>query len=115
MRTIEALGVDAIVLRARQDGAAEQAAAALECPLINAGAGTQEHPTQGLLDAYVVAEAHGRLDSFDLSDLTYAIVGDVVAVEGTEPRGDGLALVEGSSVRKVSSAGQPFPASGREG
>jgi len=35
--------------------------------------------------------------------------GDVVAVEGTEPRGDGLALVEGSSVRKVASAGQAFP------
>jgi hypothetical protein len=35
--------------------------------------------------------------------------GDVVAVEGTEPRGDGLALVEGSSVRKVASAGQPAP------
>jgi hypothetical protein len=33
--------------------------------------------------------------------------GDVVAVEGTEPRGDGLALVEGSSVRKVASAGSP--------
>jgi SAM-dependent methyltransferase len=35
--------------------------------------------------------------------------GDVVAVEGTEPRGDGLALVEGSSVRKVAAAGQPLP------
>src|SRR4029450_3307163 len=40
--------------------------------------------------------------------------GEVVAVEGTESRGDGVALVEGSSVRKVASAGQPFP-SGREG
>jgi aspartate carbamoyltransferase catalytic subunit len=77
VRTIEALGVDAIVLRARQDGAAEEAARALGCPLINAGAGTQEHPTQGLLDAYVLAEAHGRLDTFDLSGLTLAIVGDV--------------------------------------
>jgi len=38
--------------------------------------------------------------------------GDVVAVEGTEPRGDGLALVEGSSARKVASAGQPVPPSG---
>ena len=35
--------------------------------------------------------------------------GDVVAVEGTEPRGDGLALVEGSSVRKVAAAGQALP------
>jgi len=35
--------------------------------------------------------------------------GDLVAVDGTEPRGDGLALVEGSTVRKVASAGQPVP------
>src|SRR5215468_10347760 len=35
--------------------------------------------------------------------------GDLVAVDGTEPRGDGLALVEGGTVRKVASAGQPFP------
>jgi ribosomal protein RSM22 (predicted rRNA methylase) len=41
--------------------------------------------------------------------------GDVVAVEGTEPRGNGLALVEGSSVRRVASAGQPFPSPAREG
>ncbi len=38
--------------------------------------------------------------------------GDVVAVEGTEARGDGLALVEGSTVRKVASAGQPVAADG---
>jgi len=40
--------------------------------------------------------------------------GDVVAVEGTEPRGDGLALVEGSSVRKVAAAGQEVRAAPRE-
>ena len=41
--------------------------------------------------------------------------GDVVAVEGTEPRGDGLALVEGSSVRKVAAAGQEVRAAPRDG
>ncbi len=40
--------------------------------------------------------------------------GDVVAVEGTEPRGDGLALGEGSSVRKVAAAGQALPPPARE-
>lgn len=40
--------------------------------------------------------------------------GDVVAVEGTEPRGDGLALVEGSAVRKVAAAGQEVRAAPRE-
>lgn len=38
--------------------------------------------------------------------------GDVVAIEGTEPRGDGLALVEGSSVRRVVAAGQALPPPG---
>jgi SAM-dependent methyltransferase len=41
--------------------------------------------------------------------------GDVVAVDGTEPRGDGLALVEGSSVRKVAAAGQEVRGTPREG
>ncbi|MGZ6139314.1 MAG: small ribosomal subunit Rsm22 family protein [Myxococcaceae bacterium] len=41
--------------------------------------------------------------------------GDVVALEGTEPRGDGLALVEGSSVRKVAAAGQEVRAASRDG
>jgi aspartate carbamoyltransferase catalytic subunit len=77
VRTVEAMGVDAIVLRAKEDQAAHAAAAALTCPLINAGAGAHEHPTQGLLDAYAIAEAHGRLESMDLSGLTCAIVGDI--------------------------------------
>jgi SAM-dependent methyltransferase len=38
--------------------------------------------------------------------------GDVVAVEGTEPRGDGLSLVAGSTVRRVAAAGQPLPETG---
>jgi len=75
--TVEAMGVDAIVLRASQDNAAEIAAAVLDCPLINAGAGAREHPTQGLLDAYALAEATSRLDGLDLSGITLAIVGDV--------------------------------------
>jgi aspartate carbamoyltransferase catalytic subunit len=52
---------------------------AVACPVINAGDGKHEHPTQGLLDAYTIAEAHGRLEDFDLSGLTVAIVGDIAS------------------------------------
>lgn len=77
-RVVEAMGVDAIVTRARQAGSADLIARAVDCAVINAGDGRHEHPTQGLLDAYALAEAHGRLDGLDLSGLTVAIVGDVV-------------------------------------
>lgn len=77
--TVEAMGVSAMVVRARQGGAAGIIARAVKCPVINAGDGKHEHPTQGLLDIYALAEAHGRLDDFDLSGLTVAIVGDVAS------------------------------------
>jgi aspartate carbamoyltransferase catalytic subunit len=73
------MGVSAMVVRARQNGAASMIAGAVACPVINAGDGRHEHPTQGLLDAYTIAEAHGRLADFDLSGLTVAIVGDVAS------------------------------------
>lgn len=78
-KTVEAMGADAMIVRARQAGAAALIAAHVACPVVNAGDGRHEHPTQGLIDLYTVAEAHGRLDSFDLSGLKLAIVGDVVS------------------------------------
>lgn len=78
-RTIEAMGVDAIVVRARQSGAADLVARHVKCSVINAGDGRHEHPTQGLLDACTLAEVHGRLKTFDLSGLRVVIVGDVAS------------------------------------
>jgi aspartate carbamoyltransferase catalytic subunit len=78
-RTVEAMGVSAMVVRARQNGAAAMIAEAVECPVINAGDGKHEHPTQGLLDVLTIAEAHGRLAGFDFSGLTVAIVGDIAS------------------------------------
>lgn len=78
-RTVEAMGVDAIVIRARGTGAAALIARELACPVINAGDGGHEHPTQGLLDAYALAESQQRLDGFDLSGLRVAIVGDLTS------------------------------------
>ena len=77
-RTIAAMGVDAIVVRATAPGAAGIVADAVRCSVINAGDGRHEHPTQGLLDAYTLAEGLGRLDTLDLSGVRVAIVGDVV-------------------------------------
>lgn len=77
VRTIEAMGVDALVVRHASSGAAALAASTADIPVLNAGDGSHEHPTQGLLDSLTVAEAHARTDAFDLSGLRLAIVGDV--------------------------------------
>lgn len=78
-RNVEAMGVHALVIRARQAGAAALIASNVRCPVINAGDGKHEHPTQGLLDIYTLAEANKRLDDFNVKGLTVAIVGDVVS------------------------------------
>jgi aspartate carbamoyltransferase catalytic subunit len=57
--TIEAMGVDAIVVRASQSGAPHLIADAVACGVVNAGDGRHEHPTQGLLDALALARAKG--------------------------------------------------------
>lgn len=76
---VEAMGVNAIVIRAKQSGAASMIARACKVPVINAGDGKHEHPTQGLLDTYTLAQAHGRLDDFDLRGLRVLIVGDIAS------------------------------------
>ncbi len=75
--TIAAMGVDVIVIRHAASGAAELVARAVDCSVINAGDGRHAHPTQGLLDAYTIAEAHSRLSEFDLTGLRIGIVGDL--------------------------------------
>jgi aspartate carbamoyltransferase catalytic subunit len=81
-RNIEAMGVSALVVRARQSGAAALIASRVAIPVLNAGDGRHEHPTQGLLDTFTLAEALRRIDGpsrFDLSGVRVAIVGDVNA------------------------------------
>jgi len=63
---------DVIVLRHPQIGAAEEAARATDVPVINAGDGAGQHPTQSLLDLYTILEEQGRIDG-----LTIALVGDL--------------------------------------
>lgn len=74
---VEAMGIDVLVVRARQSGAAADIARAVRCPVVNAGDGRHEHPTQGLLDTLALAIAAGREEDFDLRGLRVAIVGDV--------------------------------------
>lgn len=76
-RTVESMGVSVIVIRHAASGAAKLAADAVQCMVISAGDGRHAHPTQGLLDAYVVAEAHGRLEDFNLQGIRVGIVGDL--------------------------------------
>jgi aspartate carbamoyltransferase catalytic subunit len=71
-RNIEAMGIDAIVIRHAAAGSADIVAKAVKCSVINAGDGAHEHPTQGLLDAYTIRERFGKVDG-----LTVAIVGDI--------------------------------------
>ena len=75
-RNIEAMGVDIIVVRHSQSGAAALVAQSVQCSVVNAGDGQHEHPTQGLLDLYTIAQRTGRED-FDFRGLTVAIVGDI--------------------------------------
>ncbi|HED54635.1 MAG TPA: aspartate carbamoyltransferase catalytic subunit [Phycisphaerales bacterium] len=76
---VEATGGDALVVRCSSAGAPELIARHVSVPVINAGDGSHEHPTQGLLDVYALSQALGREDSFDLTDLNIAIVGDIAS------------------------------------
>lgn len=72
LKTIEAYNVDYIVMRHSSSGSARFVAEHTPASVINAGDGTNEHPTQALLDAFSIMEVKGRLDG-----LKIAIVGDI--------------------------------------
>jgi aspartate carbamoyltransferase catalytic subunit len=72
-RTLEAMRPDCIVMRHSVSGAAEFVASHLPVPIINAGDGTHEHPTQALLDALTIRDRLGSLDG-----LRVTIIGDVL-------------------------------------
>jgi aspartate carbamoyltransferase catalytic subunit len=71
-RTLNAMRPDALVIRHRENGAAAAVALIMEAPVINAGDGTNEHPTQALLDAATIRHRLGRIDG-----LKVAICGDI--------------------------------------
>ncbi len=73
VRTLEALGGDAVVMRHSASGAPYFVAQRTASAVINAGDGAHAHPTQGLLDAYTLRQALG-----DLEGKRVVIAGDVL-------------------------------------
>jgi aspartate carbamoyltransferase catalytic subunit len=71
-RTLNAMRPDALVIRHRDNGTAAAVAEILDAPVINAGDGTNEHPTQALLDAATIVRRVGRVEG-----LKIAICGDI--------------------------------------
>ncbi len=72
-RNLEAMRPDAIVVRHPASGACSLLARHITCPIINAGDGCHEHPTQALLDCLTIREHRGSI-----AGLTVAIVGDLL-------------------------------------
>ena len=73
--TVTAMGVDGLVMRHSASGAAHQVAGWLDIPVINAGDGMHEHPTQALLDGYTLQRQLGGPGS--LEGKRIALVGDL--------------------------------------
>lgn len=71
-RNLEAMNPDILVIRHSHAGAAQMISRFIQCPVINAGDGFHEHPTQALLDLQTVRENKGTLEG-----LKVVIVGDI--------------------------------------
>jgi aspartate carbamoyltransferase catalytic subunit len=72
-RNIEAMGIHLVVIRHQASGAPHYLARNLDAGVINAGDGTHEHPTQGLLDIFTIRERRGKI-----AGLRVAIIGDIM-------------------------------------
>ncbi len=70
--TVQALGADFIIIRHSSSGVPHLLSKKIRASVINAGDGTNEHPTQALLDAFTIKEKKGEIEG-----LTVAIVGDI--------------------------------------
>lgn len=72
VRTLESMGLDAGVIRIKPGGVLQELAERIHMPLINAGDGNNEHPTQALLDIYTMQQYFGSVKG-----LTVSIIGDI--------------------------------------
>ena len=112
--TIEAMGVDLMVVRHRATGAPWRIAGWTRCQVINAGDGAHQHPTQAMLDALTMRRRFGALDG-----LSVAIVGDIrhsrVArsnVFALTTLGARVTLVAPRTLQPVDSSGWPVETTG---
>jgi aspartate carbamoyltransferase catalytic subunit len=71
-KTLDAMDPDCVIVRHKVAGVPQRLADVLEAPVINAGDGAHEHPTQALLDMLTVHQEKGRIEG-----LTVAIIGDI--------------------------------------
>jgi len=71
-KTLDAMDPDVVVVRHKVAGVPQRIADVLDAPVINAGDGAHEHPTQALLDMLTVFQAKGRIEG-----LSVAIIGDI--------------------------------------
>jgi len=71
--TLNAMKPDCLVMRHAASGAAEFVARHLDIPVINAGDGTHEHPSQGLLDALTIRDRKGKINNLNVT-----ILGDIL-------------------------------------
>ncbi len=72
VHTLDAMKPDCLVMRHAASGAADFVARHLDIPVINAGDGTHEHPSQGLLDALTIRDRKGSIDNLNVT-----ILGDI--------------------------------------
>ncbi|MBY9076990.1 aspartate carbamoyltransferase catalytic subunit [Paenibacillus sp. HN-1] len=73
VRTLESMGIDAGVIRLKPTGVLQQLSEKVSVPLINAGDGNNEHPTQALLDMFTMIKTFG-----EIKGLTVSIIGDIM-------------------------------------
>ncbi|WP_331715794.1 hypothetical protein [Tessaracoccus coleopterorum] len=78
LMTLDAMGVDAIVMRHAGSGSVRQAAGWVRASMVNAGDGMHEHPTQALLDAHAIRRHLRRHDLGDIEGKRVAITGDLL-------------------------------------
>lgn len=100
-RIVEAYA-DLLVIRHPEAGAVARAAAVVDVPVINAGDGPREHPTQALLDLYTIHEELGRIDELRIAlvgDLKYGRAVRSLALLLAQARGTELIFVSPSSTR----------------
>ena len=97
VRVLCSYGYDVLLIRYHEEGGAARAAAVSSVPVVNAGDGEGQHPTQALLDAYTIQRELGRLH-----DVEIALVGDLTYERSVNSLAELLAKIPGVRLRFVS-------------
>ncbi|MFF5993245.1 aspartate carbamoyltransferase catalytic subunit [Lysinibacillus sp. KU-BSD001] len=72
VKTLEMIGLDAVVIRAKEDEYYNELLEGIDCAVINAGDGAGQHPSQSLLDLYTIKKEFGNFEGLNIT-----IVGDI--------------------------------------